>query len=93
MDTNALDWLSILLVVVGALNWGIIGLTGLASEETVNVVELVIEGIFLPAAGDVVVNVVYLLVGIAGVYLLYTAYKMGRASRRTESRATADVET
>ena len=93
MDTNFMDWLSMLLVIVGAITWGILGLTGLISGDPLNVARLVIEGIFLPAAGEVVLSVLYVLVGLAGVYLLYTAYKMGRASRRTRSPSTPDADT
>src|SRR6056297_328835 len=79
MDTNALDSLSILFVVVGAINWGVIGVA------EVNAIELALEPIFQPAAAEVVLRGIYSLVGLAGIYLLYTAYKMGRASRRTSS--------
>jgi threonine/homoserine/homoserine lactone efflux protein len=54
--------------------------------------------------GRTVEYLIYTLVGIAGVYLLFTAYKMGRASRRatherrkrdatTRTDATADYDT
>lgn len=83
MKTNGIDWLAILLVVIGAITWGILGVTGLMGDP-VNVVELFLAPIFRPGPAQTVEYLVYLLVGISGVYLLYTAYKMGRASRRAK---------
>lgn len=47
------------LVIVGAINWGLVGLLNL------NVVELVL------GAGSVLTKAVYVLVGLAGVYKLW----------------------
>lgn len=82
MKTNGLDWLAILFAVVGAVTWGIIGLTGLMGDP-VNIVNLALEPIFRAGPAQTVENIIYVLVGLSGVYLLYTASKMGRASRRT----------
>lgn len=49
-----LDMASALLVVAGAINWGLVGAFG------VNALELVLGGVALRAA--------YLVIGIAGVY-------------------------
>jgi uncharacterized membrane protein YuzA (DUF378 family) len=59
-------WIMILLVVVGALNWGLVGLGGLIGNPNLNVVHLILGG--LPA---VVENIVYLLVGLAGLGLFF----------------------
>ncbi|WP_158058484.1 DUF378 domain-containing protein [Halorussus halophilus] len=93
MKTNAFDWLALLLVIFGAVTWGIIGVTGFTGDE-VNVLVLALDPVFRPAAAEVVRNLVYVLVGVAGVYLLYTSYKMGRASRRAArtSRTPTRVE-
>jgi len=65
MNAQYMRWLELvgtLLVVVGALNWGLWGLLNL------NVVEMLLGG--LPT----VVRVVYILVGVAGLWLLYDWY-------------------
>jgi uncharacterized protein len=49
-----------ILVIVGALNWGIFGLFKL------NLVELLLGSM------PIIANLVYILVGISGVYLLTT---------------------
>jgi uncharacterized membrane protein YuzA (DUF378 family) len=91
MKTNGLDWLAILLVVVGSIAWGILGVTGLTGDP-LNAVSLVLEPIFQPGPAQTVEYLIYTLVGISGVYLLYTAYKMGRASRRaTRDRRRRDA--
>ncbi|WP_135827384.1 DUF378 domain-containing protein [Halorussus halobius] len=92
MKTNGLDWLAVLLVVVGAVAWGVLGVTGLLNGPPVNVVETVLEPIFQPGPAETVEDAIYVLVGMAGVYLLYTASKMARASRRaTRERRRRDA--
>jgi uncharacterized membrane protein YuzA (DUF378 family) len=93
MKTNVFDWLAIILAVIGAIVWGILGVTGLTGE-TLNVVDLLLKPIFRPGPAQTVEYLIYVLVGIAGVYLFYTAYKMGRASRRaTRERRRRDATT
>lgn len=53
-----------LLVVIGALNWGLVGLFGF------NLVEAILG--FMP----LLERLVYILVGVAGVYLLATHKKV-----------------
>jgi uncharacterized membrane protein YuzA (DUF378 family) len=58
---NTLDWVAWVLVVVGALNWG---LTVLGF----NLVEVLLG--WMP----VLVTVVYALVGLAALYMVYAAF-------------------
>jgi uncharacterized membrane protein YuzA (DUF378 family) len=81
---NAVDWLSLVLVVVGALNWGLIGI-GYFLEANWNLVNLVFGSV------PVLENVIYLLVGLAGLYELYFGYQLygarrPRAQPREETR-------
>ncbi len=57
MKMNALDWIGFVLVIVGALNWGLVGLFNFDLVATI--------------FGDMsfLSRVVYSLVGIAAVYL------------------------
>ncbi|WP_435155985.1 DUF378 domain-containing protein [Haladaptatus sp. DFWS20] len=91
METNGLDWFSMLLVVVGALNWGIIGVTGLIGGQ-VNVVRQAMGLVFLPDVALIVTNLIYVLVGLAGLYFIYTSYKIGRASRRSRRQTARQTE-
>lgn len=58
---DALGWVVFVLLVVGALNWGLVGLAD------VNVVKLILGTI--PALE----RIVYILVGVAGLWKLYKA--------------------
>jgi len=56
MDTKALvGWV----VVIGAINWGLVGLLNL------NVVEMLL------GAGSLLTKIVYILVGLAGAFMAY----------------------
>lgn len=68
---NAVDWVSIVLVIVGALNWGLVGLAHFVDEEANwNLVDLIL--------GDypTVENLVYLLVGLAALWMIYFAWEL-----------------
>ncbi len=55
---SSVDWLAWVLVVVGALNWGLIGVAG---------TNLVTE--ILGTGG--LTQVIYILVGLGGLYILW----------------------
>lgn len=57
---STLDTVAMILVVVGAINWGLVGLLNL------NVVEMVL--------GMSLAKIVYILVGVAGVLVLWGWY-------------------
>ncbi len=61
MKMNPLDWIAVVLVVIGGLNWG---LYGLFNMDLVNV----IVGSFPPLN-----TIVYVLVALSALYLLYFA--------------------
>lgn len=85
---SALDWISMLLVIVGALNWGLVGLgtflSGPIALESWNLVNLLLGWSPLLEA------LVYLLVGLAGLYELYFAYQLyaAREARAETARTT-----
>ncbi len=66
MRDNYIGWASLVLVIVGALNWGLVGLGGYAGFNG-NLVDLILGSV------PVVENLVYLLVGLAGLYEIYRA--------------------
>lgn len=61
---NSIDWIAIVLVIIGGLNWGLIGFFGFDLVER-------ILGLW-----PVVVRVIYALVGISAVYMIYTSTKI-----------------
>lgn len=65
---NALDWIAMVLMIVGGLNWGLVGLFDF------NLVAALF-GSQTPLS-----RVVYVVVGLSALYSIYTASKMA-ASR------------
>jgi len=61
---KAVGMLSVILVVVGAVNWGLVGL-GMLLGQNLNLVNLLVGSIPTLEA------VVYLLVGVAGLVVAY----------------------
>jgi len=61
---GGLDWVVFILVIVGALNWGLVGLF------KVDVVASILGDMSTAA------RVVYTLVGLSGLYMLMMAKKM-----------------
>jgi uncharacterized membrane protein YuzA (DUF378 family) len=62
MAKSAIDWIALILVIVGALNWGLVGLFGF------NLVESILNV-------GTLTNIVYDLVGLAGLWTIYLASK------------------
>ena len=60
-----------ILVVVGAINWGLIGLGWLAGGADWNVVHML-----LGSLGSQIEAIVYVLVGLSGVWMLVVKSKM-----------------
>ncbi|RJR31579.1 DUF378 domain-containing protein [Candidatus Parcubacteria bacterium] len=63
---NVIDWVAIVLVIIGGINWGLIGLFEF------NLVDAVF--------GDLtwLSRIIYILVGISALYLIYTSTKLSR---------------
>ncbi|MFB6158550.1 MAG: DUF378 domain-containing protein [Candidatus Nanohalobium sp.] len=73
-DTNYLDWTSLVLVIVGAVNWGLVGLGSISGqgENAFNLVNLLLGGLM----GGQIEALVYLLVGLSGLYQVYFGYQL-----------------
>jgi hypothetical protein len=63
---NAIDWIAIVLVIIGALNWGLVGFFKFDLVKTI--------------FGDMstLSRIVYDLVGIAALYMIYLSMKLGK---------------
>lgn len=59
---DAIDWIAMVLVIVGGLNWGLWGLFRFDLVDT------------LLGGYNIASRVVYTLVGVAAIYLIYMAY-------------------
>lgn len=65
-EMNTLDWVALVLMIIGGVNWGLVGLFN---------VDLV-ASLFGPMSA--LARVVYVAVGLSALYSLYTASKMAR---------------
>jgi len=61
-----IDWVAMVLVIIGALNWGLVGLFSFD----------LVAAIF--GAMSLLSRVVYALVGIAGLWMIYAAAVKGK---------------
>jgi uncharacterized membrane protein YuzA (DUF378 family) len=69
---RAIDWIALILAIIGALNWGLVGLFGFD----------IVAAIF----GEMTAlsRIVYILVGLAGIYLLISLGTLGRKAPAAE---------
>jgi uncharacterized protein len=73
---NFIDKLSVILVLVGALNWGLIGLL---NPDIVELIFRIIPSVDLSQA---LRRIVYILVGAAGINILFLIYKTKFSGKR-----------
>lgn len=64
---GAVDWIAMVLLIVGGLNWGLVGLFNFDLVAT------------LFGEMSALARVVYVLVGLSALYAIYTSSKMSRA--------------
>jgi uncharacterized membrane protein YuzA (DUF378 family) len=72
MKFNAIDWLALALVIVGGLNWGLVG------AFNFNLVDTIL------GEGSAISRIVYCLVGLSAVYMLYAATKLATPNHHGE---------
>lgn len=62
-EKSALDWIAMILVIVGGLNWGLVGLLEM------DLVKLIFGSI------PMLMKLVYILVGLSALYMIYMITK------------------
>ena len=68
MKLSIIDWVAMILVIVGGLNWGLVALN-------FNLVE------YLFGSWSWLVTTVYALVGVSALWMIVVAMKMGKTGR------------
>lgn len=63
MEKNSIDWIALTLIIIGGLNWGLVGLLKFD----------LVAAIF--GNMSIVSRIVYSLVGISAAYMIYGATK------------------
>ena len=59
-EKSTLDWVTLVLVIIGGLNWGLVGLL------QIDLVELILGSI------PILQRIVYVLVGVSAAYMIYS---------------------
>ncbi len=62
-EKSILDWIALILLIIGGLNWGLVGV-GVG-----DIVALIFGGI------PILATIIYVLVGIAALYTIYYLFK------------------
>ncbi len=68
---SALDYLAMALLIVGGLNWAMVGLFDVDMVATIF------------GAGSPATRIIYVVVGLAALYSIYTTAKMAGSKRST----------
>jgi uncharacterized protein len=63
MAKNILDWIALILLIVGGLNWGLVGIADW------NLVTAIFGSV------EILVTIIYALVGVAALYTIYFLFK------------------
>ena len=64
MKKSILDWIALILLIIGGLNWGLVAING-----NYNLVTMLFGSV------PMLVTIVYALVGIAALYTIYYLFK------------------
>lgn len=62
---TAVDWVAMVLLIIGGLNWGLVGLMGVDIVAT------------LLGEGTMASRAVYMLVGLSALYSIYMSFRLG----------------
>lgn len=73
---SPVEWLALALAIIGAINWGLVGIGGFINTN-LNLVNLLLGA--MPTAE----YLVYVIVGLAGLYLVWFGYQLYEAPRET----------
>lgn len=68
---NAMDWIAIVLLVVGGINWGLVGLFQF------DLVAAIFGG-----QDSILARIVYVLVGLSAIYVAFDAFSFEKRSER-----------
>ena len=63
---SALDWIALILIIVGGLNWGLVGAFGFD----------LVAAIF--GAMSLIAKIIYVLVGLSAIYYIFNLGKLGK---------------
>ena len=62
-EKSILDWIALVLLIIGGVNWGLVGAGGW------DLVDIIFGSI------DLLARIIYILVGLAALYTIYYLFK------------------
>lgn len=65
-DLNILDWIALVLLIIGGLNWGLVGLFDFDLVATIF------------GSMSIVSRIIYILVGISAIYVALTSSRLAK---------------
>ncbi|MCH9770585.1 MAG: DUF378 domain-containing protein [Gammaproteobacteria bacterium] len=63
---NFIDWIALILVIIGAINWGLVGLFHWN----------LVNAIF---SQSIITRIIYIVIGLAGLWAIYMMTKCGKS--------------
>jgi hypothetical protein len=69
---SALDWIAMTLLIIGGINWGLVGLA-----------QFDLVAALFGGEAATLSRIVYLAVGLSALYCIYTAVKVNSGARRS----------
>lgn len=64
---SALDWIAMVLLIIGGLNWGLVGVANF------DLVGAIFQGTNKVGSNATIAKIIYILVGLAALYMLIMA--------------------
>lgn len=65
-NLNTLDWIALILVIIGGLNWGLVGILNIDLVKTIF------------GSIDIIARIIYVLVGLSAIYLAVYSPKLAK---------------
>jgi len=63
MPKNVAEWIAIILIVIGGINWGLVGALNFNLVDTIF------------GSGSIIAKIIYILVGVSALYGLFFLFK------------------
>lgn len=71
---SVLDWIAMILLIIGGLNWGLVGVANF------DLVGAIFKGTYEIGSDATIAKIVYILVGLSALYMLIMAFAKKDAS-------------
>ncbi len=73
---NALDWIALVLLIIGGINWGLVGLF-----------QFDLVAAIFGSSSNIVARIIYVLVGLSAIYIAVDAFSFEKRTSTTTNVA------